>query len=116
MKMLMCFLKIAVPAVLTNMIAFSTVVVNGVFAGNMDGAVYVASVGLASVICVIMVQSILIGLNGAQETLTSQAFGAGNLQLCGVYLNRGQFILVTFFIPIALLPVVFGEEILLAIG
>ena len=65
MKMLMCFLKIAVPAVLTNMIAFSTVVVNGVFAGNMDGPVYLASVGLASVICVIMVQSILIGLNGA---------------------------------------------------
>ena len=116
MKMLKCFLKISVPAVLTNMIAFATVVTNGVFAGHMDRPVYLASMGLASVCCNIMVLSVLIGLNGAQETLTSQAFGAGNLQLCGIYLNRGRFILFAFVLPIALIPMVFGEQILLAIG
>ena len=46
--------------------------------------------------------SIVIGLNGALETLVSQAYGAGNLQLCGTYLNRGLMIVVVCFIPITL--------------
>ena len=58
LKMLKCFLKISVPAVLTNMIAFATVVTNGVFAGHMDRPVYLASMGLASVCCNITVLSV----------------------------------------------------------
>ena len=69
--MFKCFLKIAVPAVFTNLIAFATVVTNGVFAGRMDDPIRLASVGLSSVCVNIMVLSIMIGLNAAQETLTS---------------------------------------------
>ena len=114
--MIKCFLKISVPGVLTNIIAFATPVINGVFAGHMDRPIYLASMGLTSVCCNVMVLSVLIGLNGAQETFSSQAFGAGNLKLCGIYLNRGSFILIAFFVPIALIPIVFGEKILVAIG
>ena len=69
--MFVTFLKIAVPAIVTNLIGFATVVTNGVFAGRMDEPIKLASVGLASVCVNLMVLSILLGLNCAQETLTS---------------------------------------------
>ena len=47
--------------------------------------------------------SIVCGFNGALETLVSQAYGSGNLRLCGVYLNRGRFILLMAFVPIGCL-------------
>lgn len=75
-----------------------------------------AAVGVGNVCCFIFVISILTGLNSAQETLTSQAFGSGNLKLCGVYLNRGRLILTAFFLPLALLPAAFAESILLSLG
>jgi MATE family multidrug resistance protein len=43
------------------------------------------------------------GLNGALETLVSQAYGAKDLRLCGIYLNRGRFInTLVFLFPISL--------------
>ena len=57
----------------------------------------------------------MVGINAAQETLTSQAFGAGELKLCGIYLNRGQLILAFFFLLFAAVPVFFGEKIFFAI-
>mmetsp|Transcript_19650 Transcript_19650/g.23293 ORF Transcript_19650/g.23293 Transcript_19650/m.23293 type:complete len:83 (-) Transcript_19650:1132-1380(-) len=80
-----------------------------VFAGRMNDAVNVAVVGLATSFTAIMMLAILIGLNTAQESLTSQSFGAGNLRLCGLYLNRGSFILIAFFVPLAVLPAMFSE-------
>ena len=85
-------------------------------AGTLEDPVYVAVVGLTNTTCTIMVLSLIVGLNSAQETLTSQAFGAKNLRLCGLYLNRGTLILVAFFIPLALIPFIFGETIFMAIG
>ena len=82
----------------------------------MDDPTKLAAVGLSGVIVVIMVLSMLIGLNSAQETLTSQAFGHGNLRLCGIYLNRGRFILLAFYIPFAAIAAAFSEKILVAFG
>ena len=75
-----------------------------------------AAVGVGNVCCFIFVISIMTGLNSAQETLTSQAFGSQNLQLCGAYLNRGRLILTAFFVLLALLPGIFAERILLLLG
>lgn len=47
--------------------------------------------------------SIAMGVNSAIETLVSQTSGGGNLELCGVYLNRGRYILTLLFIPITIL-------------
>jgi multidrug resistance protein, MATE family len=41
-------------------------------------------------------------MNGAIETLVSQSFGAEDLSMCGVYLNRSRYVTVLFFIPLAL--------------
>ena len=47
--------------------------------------------------------AIAIGLNGALETLVSQSYGANNLKLCGIYLNRGRYVLCLCFIPVTLI-------------
>lgn len=78
-RMIACFLRIAVPSVFTNLLGFLTIVTNNVYAGRMNDPVKLAVVGLTGVCCNLMVLSILIGLNSAQETLTSQAYGAKNL-------------------------------------
>ena len=114
--MLLVFLKIAIPAILTDIGSFAVVVTNTAFAGHMKDPALLAAVGLCSVCCNILVLSIMIGLNGGVETLTSQAYGAENYRLCGKYLNRGRLILTTFFIPFALITMIFGEVIFRAIG
>lgn len=60
----------------------------------------IAGAGMGSVCMNFMGWSLLIGLNSALDTLISQAGGYGNLELCGVYLNRGRFIMTCLFVPI----------------
>ena len=45
----------------------------------------------------------LVGMNGAVETLVAQAYGAGDLRICGVYLNRGRMINTVIAIPLIIL-------------
>ena len=47
------------------------------FAGHMNDEVKLAAVGLGEVCTHMIVLSFLVGLNGSQETLTSQAYGSG---------------------------------------
>ena len=59
--------------------------------------------------------SIVVGLNGALETLVSQAYGAKNYDQCGVYLNRGRIVLlITFSLVFIILS--HTEVILVAIN
>jgi Na+-driven multidrug efflux pump len=44
--------------------------------------------------------TIIEGVNSALDTFISQAYGANNYQLCGVYLNRGRFVMTLLFLPI----------------
>ena len=91
--------------------------IDTIFAGHIGDESKLAAVGLGAVCNSMLVLSFLTGLNGAQETLTSQAYGSGNhLKLCGVYLNRGRMINITFYIPLALILCFFAETILVAIG
>mmetsp|Transcript_9237 Transcript_9237/g.11231 ORF Transcript_9237/g.11231 Transcript_9237/m.11231 type:complete len:163 (-) Transcript_9237:1106-1594(-) len=115
-KLLKIFTKVAGPNILTGVLSFLSNVTLVVYAGRMDGSINVAVVGLAGTCIGIMIFSLMIGLNAAQETLTSQAFGAVNLRLCGIYLNRGTCVLATMFIPMALIPSLFAEQIFNAIG
>jgi Na+-driven multidrug efflux pump len=48
--------------------------------------------------------SVVIGLNGAFETLASQAKGSGRPEMIGIFLNRGKIIvLVTNFFVLLIL-------------
>ena len=57
----------------------------------------------------------LTGMNGAVETLTSQAYGANELKLCGMYLNRGRLINTVFFVPMTII-LCFTESFLILLN
>ena len=69
--MLSIFNKITIPAVLTNLLFYSTIINDTIFAGHMEDVRSLAVVGLTNTCSQIMVHLLLIGLNSAQETLTS---------------------------------------------
>ena len=100
----------------TNVITMGTLIVNVYFAGHLGDAQALAAVGLTNTLLAMMCLCLILGLNSAQETLTSQAYGASNYRLCGIYLNRGTFILLSFFIPYALGPFLFGSQIFRNLG
>ena len=110
------FFRLAGSATLTNTLDFFCSVVNVVLAGRMGNITFIAAVGLTDSITTMMITSVILGINSAQMTLTSQAFGYGDKRLCGVLLNRGRFILTLFIIPFAVVPLFFGERIILVLG
>ena len=59
--------------------------------------------------------SIAMGLNGALDTLVSQAFGNGQYRMCGVYMNRARVVNAAFFVPMCVV-LLLTEEILIAFG
>jgi multidrug resistance protein, MATE family len=75
-------------------------IINLIFVGHMNDATLLAGVGMGNLIVSVFGISLFIGLNGALETLVSQAYGNRNLKLCGIYLNRGRFMLLLLNIPI----------------
>ena len=59
--------------------------------------------------------SAFFGFSTALDTLQSQAAGAGNFELCGVYLHRSRVVLSIIFVPI-LIVLLNSESILLKLG
>ena len=115
-EMVVCFAKVAVPAFTSNVFGMVCLVVNSIFAGQLEDPNMLAAVGVGNVTTMFFIVTIFMGINAAQETLTSQAYGNGNIVLCGTYLNRGFLINTVLYIPLALLPALFCEEILEAVG
>ena len=74
-----------------------------------------ASVGLGAMIMNVFCLSIGMGLNNALDTLVSQAFGNGQFELCGLYLNRARIVNLFVIVPI-IVVLVFTEELLVAFG
>ena len=75
----------------------------------------VAGVGMGNMTINMIGLSVIIGFNSALDTLISQGAGAGKLELCGVFRNRGMFFVCILFIPISI-TLLYSKEILVAIG
>jgi Na+-driven multidrug efflux pump len=73
--------------------------INMCFIGHLGDPAKVAGVGIANVYINMVSQSWIMGLNGALSTFVAQAYGAENMRLCGIYLNRGRFVTLLAFIP-----------------
>ena len=97
------FTLIFFPTVFSQLVGMAQEVTNLIFIGQLNEPAMLAGVGLGNVIMNVLGLSVIFGMNGALETLVSQAYGRGNLQLCGVYLRRGRLIMTLFFIPIAVI-------------
>ena len=58
-------LKIALPAMMTNVMVFATFLINNLFAGRLNDPVKLAAVGLSNACCNVMVFVLMLGLNAA---------------------------------------------------
>jgi MATE family multidrug resistance protein len=115
LERLKMILNIALPTILTGFIQRSADAVNLSFLGHLDDNAIIAGAGMGSVVVNFLGWTIVIGLNSALDTLVSQAAGAGNLELCGVYLNRGRFVMSLLFVPVACMTF-YTKDILIALG
>mmetsp|Transcript_12782 Transcript_12782/g.21610 ORF Transcript_12782/g.21610 Transcript_12782/m.21610 type:complete len:275 (+) Transcript_12782:30-854(+) len=108
-------LKIALPAIFSSLVYKIRDTFNIIALGHLDEKELMAGVGMGNACIHLMGLSIILGLNSALDTLVSNAAGAGDLELCGVYLNRARVILTVCFLPIILIQRQL-EGILLAAG
>ena len=75
----------------------------------------IAGAGLGNATQNLLCLSIIYGLNQTVETLVSTAWGADEKELCGVYLNRGRFIMTLSFIPIIII-LLNTKDLLISLG
>ena len=93
----------AIPAVMGALVCFSQETINLVFVGSLNQAVPLAAVGMGNIFINMFGVSIYFGLNGAVDTLVSQANGAKDLRLCGAYLQRGRLLNTVIYVPILII-------------
>lgn len=67
--------------------------------GGDNAADLIAGFGSGTLITNVLFNSFAFGLNGALETLVSQAYGAMDFDMCAVYLHRSRLVLLIFVIP-----------------
>ena len=92
-----------------------TYFINTVYAGHLNDEAKLAGLGLGTCLLECLTLYIIMGMNGALETLVSQAYGANQLVLCGVYLNRARVINTILFIPLVSI-LLFTRQILTLLG
>jgi MATE family multidrug resistance protein len=77
--------------------------INIIFLGHLNNKALIGGVGMGQAVIQLMGFSIILGLNSALDTLISQSAGAGNIENCGVLLNRARYITSIMFIPLFLM-------------
>ncbi|KAL9270084.1 DETOXIFICATION 27-like protein [Drosera capensis] len=105
---------IAGPAIFSRIASFSMNVVTTAFAGHL-GDLDLAALSIANNVIVGFNFGLLLGMASALETLCGQAFGAKQLHMLGIYLQRSWIVL--FLSCFVLLPFyVFATPLLKLIG
>ncbi|PSS26895.1 Protein DETOXIFICATION like [Actinidia chinensis var. chinensis] len=93
---------LAGPAIFTSVCQYSLGAITQVFAGHV-GTIELAAVSVENSVIAGFSFGLLLGMGSALETLCGQAFGAGQLDMLGVYMQRSWVILdatavaLTFF-------------------
>ncbi|XP_059633683.1 protein DETOXIFICATION 33 [Cornus florida] len=106
--------KLAGPAIFTAICQYSLGALTQTFAG-LVGEVELAAVSVENSVIAGLAFGVMLGMGSALETLCGQAFGAGEIRMLGVYMQRSWVILLTT--ACILVPVyVFSPPILEVIG
>jgi Na+-driven multidrug efflux pump len=70
-----------------------------IFIGHFNDPIKLAGVGIGSMVLNMCGLAPYLGLNTGLETLVSQAMGAENFSLCGIYLQRARVMSILGFLP-----------------
>ena len=79
------------------------IIINIIVIGHLNDENLMAGIGMGAMLMNMVGNAVMVGLNGAVETLVAQSYGGDNLRQCGVYLNRGRLVVMIAFVPICLL-------------
>ncbi|KAI4314381.1 hypothetical protein L6164_027295 [Bauhinia variegata] len=105
---------LAGPAIFTSLAQYSLGAITQVLAGHV-GTIQLAAVSVENSVIAGFSFGVMLGMGSALETLCGQAFGAGQLDMLGVYMQRSWLILNLTALLLTLMYV-FAEPILKAIG
>ncbi|KAG6753547.1 hypothetical protein POTOM_043618 [Populus tomentosa] len=106
--------KIGGPIAITLLCQYGTNTLTSIFVGHL-GNLQLSAVSVSLSVIMTFAFGFLLGMGSALETLCGQAFGAGQVHMLGVYLQRSTIIL--FVSCVVLLPIyIFSAPILKAIG
>ncbi|XAR48099.1 hypothetical protein NMG60_11030812 [Bertholletia excelsa] len=105
---------LAGPAIFTSICQYSLGAVTQVFAGHV-GTLQLAAVSVENSVVAGFSFGVMVGMGSALETLCGQAFGAGQVDMLGVYMQRSWVILNTTAIVLMFLYI-FAAPLLRLIG
>jgi len=106
--------KIGGPIAITLLCQYGTNTLTSIFVGHL-GNLQLSAVSISLSVIMTFAFGFLLGMGSALETLCGQAFGAGQVHMLGVYLQRSAIIL--FVSCVVLLPIyIFSAPILKVIG
>ncbi|XP_077225021.1 protein DETOXIFICATION 33-like isoform X2 [Tasmannia lanceolata] len=106
--------KIAAPAIFTAICQYSLGAITQTFVGHV-GTLELAAVAIGNSVISGLAFGIMLGMGSALETLCGQAFGAGEIKMMGIYMQRSWIILICT--AIVLIPIyVFSPPILILLG
>ena len=108
-------LRLAIPNVGSNLAMYSTSVITTLCISQLDRPDLLAAFGLGTLIANVFGLSIGVGLTSVLETLVAQSYGAGNLHLTAIHLNRARLVVSVAFIP-SCISLWYTDALLLAMG
>ncbi|OAY34480.1 protein DETOXIFICATION 29 [Manihot esculenta] len=105
---------LAGPAIFTSICQYSLGAITQVFSGQV-GTLALAAVSVENSVIAGFSFGAMLGMGSALETLCGQAFGAGQLDMLGIYLQRSWIILCTTASLLSLIYI-FAAQLLKLIG
>ncbi|KAB5512463.1 hypothetical protein DKX38_029491 [Salix brachista] len=105
---------LAAPAIFTSVCQYSLGAITQVFSGHV-GTLELAAVSVENSVIAGFSFGLMLGMGSALETLCGQAFGAGQLDMLGIYMQRSWLILNTTAILLSLVYI-FAGSLLRLIG
>jgi len=119
-------IKLSVGPIVSMIFYMIVQLINTYYVGHTNESVLIAGVGMGNMLINVLAFATMQGMNGALETLISQAFGAsknkeeteqyrrGMRHSCGVYYNRGRFVVTCLMVPLVVIFAL-SESILVGI-
>ena len=86
-----------------------TMLIMNVFIAGQLSPTILAGVGTGNTTIILLTQTFLQGFVNAMDQLATRAYGNNQLELCGVYLNRGRMILLTIYPFLYLIVYLFAD-------
>ncbi|KAH7570334.1 hypothetical protein ACOSP7_018405 [Xanthoceras sorbifolium] len=105
---------LAGPAIFTSVCRYSLGAITQVFSGHVS-TIALAAVSIENSVIAGFSYGIMLGMGSALETLCGQAYGAGQIDMLGIYMQRSWVILNTTAL-ILMFIYIFAQQILSLIG